>query len=595
MNPTVSLLISILVGIAVPLAAVVIVERFDIFGSASRRNILISLVYGATAAFLGAYVLNTLTVQLLESAGMPAPQAYNVVVRLTAPILEELLKSLVLIWLIRQPSFKYAVDGAIYGFAVGIGFAVAENLLYISNNPNAALGLTISRVLSTTMMHASVSAVVGFMLGSLRRATRGQRALPIAGILIAVSVHILYNNLVQTLSGAGLLLVAIVIGLGSASAIVWLMNRDLAREKETMREALNEGATGVSEGEAMAIQRMGGASLEDTLKTLGGQIGDENVGLIRRLLVTQANIGILRNNLASANVSPRLRAAWEQEITERQQEFQEIRGELNRSALDYMQKMFPSDDATLQTWAADELAKGDSAGLHLFDMFMRSSGLSENLTADQLVDRAERLHRIDFFSGVDLADLENLSRGIAVASFDDHERLFEQGDAGDAMYLVDEGQLAIYTVDDQGREQRLRTFQPGAVVGEIAVLDGGPRTATARASGPLTALVLRREMFRMYVQSRPQVTLAVLRQLVEKGRFTTSTVEQSIQQVSDISRGHYQEAARAAESRAVTAAAAGAAGSELSPEVALKLNSALAGYARALAERGSGAASGQTP
>lgn len=580
MNSTFGLLISILVGIAVPLAAVYLVERFDVFQSASRRNILISLVYGATVAFFGAFALNTLTVELLTAAGVPNAQAYDIVRRLTAPIIEELLKSLVLIWLVRQPSFKYAVDGAIYGFSVGVGFAVAENLLYISQSPNAALGLTISRVLSTTLMHASVSAVVGFMLGRLRRAERGQRALPIAGILIAVSVHILYNNLVLTLTGVGLLLVAIVIGVGSAAVIVVLMNRDQAHEKEGMREALNEGATGVSVGEAMAIQRMGGASLEEKMKELSTQIGEDNVALIRRLLVTQANIGILRNNLAATNVPARLREAWEREIGERQQEFTEIRGELNRSALDYMQRLFPADDATMQAWAADELAKSDSAGLHLFDMFMRSSGLSESLTAEQLEDRAERLRRIDYFAGVDLADLENLSRGITVTHYAEGDRLFDQGEAGDAMYLVDEGQLSICTVDELGRETFLRTFAPGAVVGEIAVLDGQARTARAKASGPLTTLVLRRDMFRMYIQSRPQVNLAVLRQLVEKNRYTTAAFEGLIQQAGYISSGRFEDAANAPALKPLS--------NQVESELALeeagaKASEAMTDYARSLA------------
>ncbi len=582
MNSTFSVLIAALVGIVVPLSAVYLVERFDVFQSASRRNILISLVYGATVAFFGAYFLNTLTVELLELAGMAPSQAYNIVVRLTAPIIEEILKSLVLIYLIRQPSFKYAVDGAIYGFSVGIGFAVAENLLYISNNPDAALGLTISRVLSTSLMHASVSAVVGFMLGRLRRAGKGHAALPLAGILIAVGVHIGYNNLVMTLTGAGLLLLAIGIGVGSAAVIVTLMNRDQARERDGMDTALDEGATGVSQGEVMAIQRMGGASLEESLNDLGDQIGDDNVALIRRMLVTQANIGILRNNLASANVSPRLRKAWEDEIAVRQAEFQDIRGELNRSALDYMQRMFPSDDATLQTWAADELAQSDSAGLHLFDMFMRSSGLSENLTAEQLEDRAERLKRIELFASVDLADLENLSRGINVIEFANGVQLFDQGVDGDAMYLVDSGHLAIFTVDARGQEQPLRIFDPGAVVGELSVLDGQPRSARARASGPLTTLVLRREMFRMYVQSRPQVILAVMRALSEKGRYTTGQVEKAVHQVSSIAHGQYQEAAALAAGEAQATAKLDFAPSR---STQVDLNDALADLARTLARR----------
>ncbi len=585
MNSTLSLLLSAVVGIAVPLAAVYLVERFDVFQSSSRRNIFISLLYGAVVAFVGAYIINTLTIQGLHAAQLSSAQALDVVRRLTAPIIEELLKSIILIILIRQPSFKYAVDGAIYGFSVGVGFAVAENLLYISQSSDAAVGLAVSRVLSTSLMHASVSAVVGFMLGRLRRAERGQMVLPVLGVIIAVTVHVLYNNLVNSLVGLGLLLLAFAIGMGSAAVIVVLMNRDQSREKQAMKEALDEDITGVSEGEAMAIQRMGGASLDDTLRNLGGEIGDDNVGLIRRLLVTQANIGILRNNLAADNVTPRLRVAWDTEIAERQREFHEIRGELNRSALDYMQRMFPSDDATLQSWAADELARADSAGLHLFDMFMRSSGLSESLTAEQLVDRAERLKRIDFFSAVDLADLENLSRGIAVVDYAAGTQLFDQGDEGDAMYLVDQGQLAIYTVDEEGREQLLRTFGPGSVVGELAVLDGQTRSARARATGALTALVLRRDMFRMYVQSRPQVILAVLRQLAGKGRFTTRLVEGAVGQVTELALGHYREVAAQAEPAGAGEATAPQQELEQAPAVGLELNRAFADLARTLEQR----------
>lgn len=593
MNPTFSTLISILVGIAVPLSAVYLVERFDVFESANRRIILISLVYGATVAFFGAYLLNTLTIDMLKQAGMSSASAYDTVRGLTAPLIEETLKSLILVFLIRRPSFKYAVDGAIYGFSVGVGFSVAENLLYISQSPGAALGLTISRVLSTSLMHASVSALVGFMLGRLRRIETGRAAtIPLLGILIAVTVHILYNNLVNTLDGAALLLLAIGIGVGSAAVIVLLMNRGQARERERMKTALSEDATGVSQGEVMAIQRMGGASLEESLRELGGQIGDENVALIRRLLVTQANIGILRNNLASANASPRLKEAWQREISLRQREFQEIRGELNRSALDFMQRMFPADDAALQSWAAAELAQSDSAGLHLFDMFMRSSGLSENLTAAELEDRAQRLKRIELFSAVDLADLENLSRGINVIEYADGVQLFEQGTEGDAMYLVDAGRLAIFTVDAHGQERPLRVFEPGSVVGELAVLDGQPRSARGRSSGPLTALVLRREMFRMYVQSRPQVILAVMRALSEKGRYTTAQVERAVQQVSSIAHGRYNEAALLA---GETVQADVKVNFAPSRSTQVELNDALADLARSLARREQSQHDGATP
>jgi len=50
----------------------------------------------------------------------------------TAPIVEEVFKSLILLYLVRRANTTFFVDGAVYGFAAGIGFAIAENMLYLS-------------------------------------------------------------------------------------------------------------------------------------------------------------------------------------------------------------------------------------------------------------------------------------------------------------------------------------------------------------------------------------------------------------------------------------------------------------------------------
>jgi CRP-like cAMP-binding protein len=122
--------------------------------------------------------------------------------------------------------------------------------------------------------------------------------------------------------------------------------------------------------------------------------------------------------------------------------------------------------------------------------------------------------------------------------------LFDQGDEGDAMYLIDQGGITICAVDEHGREQRLRTFGPGSVVGDFAVVDGQPRSARARAEGPLAALVLSRQMFKTFIQSRPGVILAVLQVLAEKARFTTEAVETSIRAASSIAQGNYGDVVR---------------------------------------------------
>ena len=151
------------------------------------------------------------------------------VVSLTAPLVEEILKALVLLYFTRQPSFHYFVDGAVYGFGVGIGFAMIENLAYVSATPSLALAIT--RVLSTSLMHAMASGIVGLSLGRLRR-TRMRCCPLLIGIGGAVALHILYNNIVNMLTGPALLIAAVTIGVGGAGVIALQIVHALRQEKE---------------------------------------------------------------------------------------------------------------------------------------------------------------------------------------------------------------------------------------------------------------------------------------------------------------------------------------------------------------------------
>lgn len=534
--PSTSTLIAYVIAAAIPAFAVYLIKAIDLFQTAKFRTLLLCVLWGAIGAFGLAYLINKGVIEQLMLAGATRTESLQLVVRLTAPIIEEILKALILIYLIRQPSFRYFVDGAIYGFGVGIGFAVIENFSYIGASSNAALALAASRVLSTSLMHAMASAIVGISLGRLRRSKA--RVLPLVGILVAISVHVVYNNIVNTLAGTALLLVAISIGLGGAGFIGLQINQGLNQEKKRFTQTFGKKSD-VSEGEVQTIQRMGASNLEEMMQQLQETLGDANIALIRKMLVTQANIGILQNNLNSGNVSERLRKAWEEEIAERRAEYLQIRKELDRSVMGFMQRMFPTDDQGMWDWLQEEMAQSDPTMVHTFDMFMKTSGLAQSFTPEQLETMADSLSRIGIFKNVSLADLENLGRAIKVQEYKDGDMLFDQGDEGDAMYMVEEGGISIFAVDSRGREKPLRTFDVGSVVGDFAVLDGQPRSARARAAGSLKAMVLQRQMFKMFIQSRPQVILAVMKVLADKARFTTRSVEESIRNLSSMAQGDY--------------------------------------------------------
>jgi RsiW-degrading membrane proteinase PrsW (M82 family)/CRP-like cAMP-binding protein len=520
-------LLAYVVAIAIPLLAIYLIYALDLFGTGKIGTVVICMIWGGSFAFAAAFVIN--------SAMIPVFGATTVVTR-TAPIIEELLKAVILVYFIRSPRFRYLVDGAVYGFGAGIGFALVENISYLSTT-DAGLTLAIMRVLSTSLMHATASALVGIALGRLRRIdSRIKVGLPLAGIGLAVVLHILYNSLVNQLSGTILLLVAIGIGIGGSVVIAFLINQSIAEEKASFTRTLSRDLN-VASGERKALQRLGGAAIEKEFQELEARFGSDNITLIRRLLVLQANIGILQNNLTAANVSPRLRAAWDKELTTLQAEVTEVRKKLGLYVATYLQSMFPPEDVAMWELLNEEMAEYDPTLINKFDMFMRVSQMAESFTPQQLEEMAHKLQHIDILRYISPADLENLSRALEVVEFEAGVMLFDQGEPGDSMYLIEQGTIEVFTLDDQRREQLFRTFQPGEVVGDFAVLDGKPRSARARAAGGLRAWMLTREVFLMFIQSRPQVILSVLRVLAEKARYTTEAVQASVELASTLAQG----------------------------------------------------------
>lgn len=129
---------------------------------------------------------------------------------LAAPITEEILKSLVLV--VITSNRKSATDNAAYGFTVGLSFAIAENALYISDAGDTALVTVVSRLLSTTLMHAAATAFVGIVLHKR----------VVVSLIVAVALHMAFNNIVNLdalQNSTMLFVVAISIGLGSSSVV----------------------------------------------------------------------------------------------------------------------------------------------------------------------------------------------------------------------------------------------------------------------------------------------------------------------------------------------------------------------------------------
>jgi len=91
--------------------------------------------------------------------------------------------------------------------------------------------------------------------------------------------------------------------------------------------------------------------------------------------------------------------------------------------------------------------------------------------------------------------------------------LFQAGDPGDALFVVREGQIELFIKDTAGQRIVLHTAQPGDMFGELAMLDSGPRTATALALTESDVLVLDRDDLILLFQRKPEAALHMLASL----------------------------------------------------------------------------------
>jgi CRP/FNR family transcriptional regulator, cyclic AMP receptor protein len=145
---------------------------------------------------------------------------------------------------------------------------------------------------------------------------------------------------------------------------------------------------------------------------------------------------------------------------------------------------------------------------------------------DGVEQAVEALERVSLFAGLDRATLERLAAGLRTRRFRRGEVLFHQGDPGDALFIVSSGAVKIMLPSEEGDEAILTTLRPGSFFGELALLDGAPRSATAVALEPTETLVLPRDRFRLLIDTEPASRDALLAALAGELRRLTDHVEE---------------------------------------------------------------------
>ena len=107
------------------------------------------------------------------------------------------------------------------------------------------------------------------------------------------------------------------------------------------------------------------------------------------------------------------------------------------------------------------------------------------------------------------------------------ETVFRREDPGDGMYGVLAGQVVVTVESEAGKELILNMFGPGDFFGEIALLDGKGRTATAVARESAELLFLARHAFLPFIEGHPRIAIRMMALLCDRLRRTTQLVEDS--------------------------------------------------------------------
>lgn len=365
-------ILALVIATIVPLIFLYIIRTLDLYKTGNFRYVILCFFSGAIAYFLAAQMNGRLCLYFYPQCAefsLYGQMARDDTARYIAPVTEEILKALILIYLVRKRDFTYFVDGAIYGFAVGIGFAVFENYEYILAHVDAGLGIAVGRVLSANLMHATTSALVGVGLGM----SRFRRSLwPVVylalGLVLGIGIHSGFNHLsTDTGISEGLRLIfSALLGFAGAGLVAFVIQRGLAEEKQWIEEKLG-AADRVTGQEAAVVHRL--TDLQEILAPLAEKFGDEKASQIENFLTMQARLGILRKTMDKLN-DEKMKTAVEKQVEELRGQMDVVRREVGSYCMLYLRNIFPPESSPLwgmlESRIQEKIVTRTSSSMNLF-------------------------------------------------------------------------------------------------------------------------------------------------------------------------------------------------------------------------------------
>ena len=154
------------------------------------------------------------------------------------------------------------------------------------------------------------------------------------------------------------------------------------------------------------------------------------------------------------------------------------------------------------------------------------------------------LRAIELFAPLADETLVELAACLVPRALPEGAVLFDKGDVGDELYIVQRGGIALYIPNPEqpGSERPIRIVGAGEVLGEMALIDSQPRSVSGRAVEPVEILVLKGDGFRRLLREHPEMALAVMSGLNNRIRYTTDFLGEVREWVRRVAAGEYQRA-----------------------------------------------------
>ncbi len=137
----------------------------------------------------------------------------------------------------------------------------------------------------------------------------------------------------------------------------------------------------------------------------------------------------------------------------------------------------------------------------------------EIATAIPLTDKILHLKNIEIFADLSVNELAAVASVTEEAAFDEMEMVFREGETGDTLFLIVEGEVAVIKDCNADREFELDTIGPGDYFGDMALFGDDRRSATIRVKKDARFLTLNKQELQEIVREYPQIALHVCRVL----------------------------------------------------------------------------------